>query len=118
MAFFLIFLGGGLGASARYALTLIIPHTDGKIPYAILTANLLGCLLIGLAFGLVKSDQPAWLSPLLITGFLGGFTTFSTFALDAHNHFSNGLTTTALLYIALSVIGGLSLTYLGIRLST
>ncbi len=117
MTFLLIFLGGGLGAIARYALALLIPHTEGKIPYAILVSNLLGCFLIGIAYGAIKSHHPQWAYPLIITGFLGGFTTFSSFALDTHNHITGGFHGVALVYIAITVIGGLSLTYLGIKLT-
>ena len=116
--FILIFLGGGLGATARYALALGLKTPPGKMPYGILACNLFGCFLIGIVYGLVKSHHPTWISPIAVTGFLGGFTTFSTFALDTHKLFVSGNHTTAILYVLISFIAGLALTYVGIKLVT
>ena len=113
----LIFIGSGLGATARYILSLQLHSTDSKIPYGILTANLLGCLLIGIIYGLVKSHHPTWISPLAITGFLGGFTTFSTFALDTQKLIQSGNLTLAITYILTSLIGGIALCFLGYYLA-
>lgn len=82
----LIFIGGGLGASCRWLLDNTIARfvrTD-LWPVGILTVNMLGCLLIGLLFGaLIREKETAsWIWPFAATGFLGGFTTFSTFALQ------------------------------------
>lgn len=111
----LIFLGSGLGATARYLLSLQLHSTGSKatIPYGILTCNLLGCLLIGIIYGLVKSHHPTWISPLAVTGFLGGFTTFSTFALDTQKLLQAGNLGLAISYILISVIGGLALCLAG-----
>lgn len=116
--FLLIFIGSGLGATARYALSLGLQSPTSKIPYAILTCNLLGCLAIGITYGLLKTHHPTWISPLAVTGFLGGFTTFSTFALDFHKLISQGMLTTAIIYILISLIGGLLLCYLGMSAAT
>ncbi len=116
----LIFIGSGLGATARYLLSLQLQgSTPGnKMPWGILTCNLLGCLLIGILFGLLKAHHPNWISPLAMTGFLGGFTTFSTFALDTQKIIQSGNLGLALSYILLSVIGGLVLCYLGYFLTS
>lgn len=111
--FLLIFLGSGLGATARYALSLGLQSPTAKMPYGILACNLLGCLAIGIIYGLVKAHHPTWISPLAITGFLGGFTTFSTFALDFHKLMGQGMLATAITYILISLIGGLLLCYFG-----
>ena len=115
-----IFIGSGLGATARYLLSLQLQSstTDSKIPLGVLTCNLLGCLLIGLIFGLLKSHHPNWISPLVVTGFLGGFTTFSTFALDAQKLIQSGNISLAVCYVLISVIGGLVLCYLGYFLTS
>jgi len=115
--FLLIFLGGGLGAVSRYSLTLFMQSPASRMPWGILTCNLLGSLLIGVVYGMTKTHQPAWLSPLAVTGFLGGFTTFSTFALDTHKHLEAGFPHIAALYIGISLIGGITLCYLGYRLA-
>jgi len=111
--FLLIFIGSGLGATARYALSLGLQSPSSKMPYGILTCNLLGCLVIGITYGLIKAHHPSWISPLAVTGFLGGFTTFSTFALDFHKMMNQGMASTAIIYILISLIGGLLLCYLG-----
>ena len=113
----LIFIGSGLGATIRYLLSITLQSTSSKIPYGILTANLLGCLLIGIAYGLIKSHHPTWISPLAVTGFLGGFTTFSTFALDTHKLIQSGNHTLAITYILTSLLGGLLLCALGYYLA-
>ena len=116
----LIFIGSGLGATARYLLSLQLQSstTGSKIPLGILTCNLLGCLLIGLIYGILKSHHQSWISPLAVTGFLGGFTTFSTFALDAQKLIQSGNISLAVCYVLISVIGGLALCYLGYFLTS
>ena len=111
--FLLIFIGSGLGAVVRYALSLNMHTSESKMPYGILTCNLLGCLIIGIIYGLVKSHHPTWISPLAVTGFLGGFTTFSTFALDTQKLLQSGNTTLAITYILISLLGGLALCFAG-----
>ena len=119
----LIFLGGGLGSLARYGLssgiqTLAQKTSLHKFPLGILTCNLLGCFLIGCLFGyFTNKSTPAWVFPLLATGFLGGFTTFSTFAKDTHSLWTTGLTAHALLQITISILLGLAAVFLGIKLT-
>lgn len=121
--FLLIFLGGGLGSVARWSLssgiqTLARNTALKHFPIGILSCNILGCFLIGCLFGYFTSKTtPAWVMPLLATGFLGGFTTFSTFAKDTHSLWENGLTFLAFLKIFLSVTLGVSAVFIGIRLT-
>jgi CrcB protein len=76
-------IGGVLGALARWGIAAALP-TAGW-PWATLTVNLTGCLLIGvlLAVLLARFPDHPWLRPLLAVGVLGGYTTYSTFAVDA-----------------------------------
>ena len=111
--FLLIFLGSGLGAVVRHTLSLNLQSSDSKMPYGILICNLIGCLIIGIIYGLVKSHHPTWISPLAVTGFLGGFTTFSTFALDTQKLIQSGNMGLAISYILISVLGGLALCFIG-----
>lgn len=107
----LVFIGGGIGASTRYLMEFgivrIFPWDNGR-PWSILMINLFGCLLLGLLAGwLGRHQQTAqWLSPLLVTGILGGFTTFSTFALQLARLSLMGECKTGLLLALASVLGG------------
>nr|AYC79623.1 fluoride efflux transporter CrcB [uncultured bacterium] len=77
-------LGGVAGAEARYALGLLDRHSAQQFPWMTLVINAVGCLLIGaLLAALSRAERPPRLTrPLLGTGVLGGFTTFSTFSVD------------------------------------
>lgn len=82
MIWFCVALGGALGSLSRYGIGLALSRFD-SFPFGTLAANVLGSLIIGLAAGLWDTNQrktPA--AMLLITGFCGGFTTFSTFSLQ------------------------------------
>ena len=85
----LVFLGGGLGAASRYVVTTIVGARFGSaFPYGTLTVNVIGSFIIGLLtfYFLTKhGGVPDNLRLLLVVGFLGGFTTFSSFALDTLN---------------------------------
>lgn len=119
----LVFLGGGLGSLARWGLSeaiqLIARKTSlDRFPIGILSCNLLGCFLIGCLFGYYTSrTAPTWVFPLVATGFLGGFTTFSTFAKDTHSLWTDGLSHLAFLKIILSVALGITAVFIGIRLT-
>jgi CrcB protein len=77
--------GGVLGAEGRYGLALAVPHAGSAFPWSTLVINVSGCLLIGVLMAILLSrTRPHRLvRPFLGVGILGGYTTFSTFALDA-----------------------------------
>lgn len=111
----LVGLGGFAGSVSRYLVGLYtLKITSSLFPYATLGVNLAGSLLIGLLAGiLIKSTyQPYQL--FLLTGFCGGFTTFSTFSLDGVKLLRTELYTYYLVYTATSIIGGLLLCVLGL----
>ena len=115
----LVMLGGSLGAASRYAVSLLTARLFGpQFPYGTMVVNLAGCFLIGLLFAL--ADRSRLLTPdvrlLLITGYLGALTTFSTFSLETVNAGRAGLTLRSLTNILINNLGGLSLTWLGLRL--
>lgn len=96
-----ISVGGGLGALARYGLERAIPAEAGHVPWATLLTNVLGCFLIGVVTVAVTEvySAPALVRPLLVTGFLGGFTTFSTYALEVHGLAYDGHLPVAFFYL-------------------
>ena len=109
MAYLLAALGGALGALARWGVAEALPRHDDGWPWATLVVNLAGCLLIGLLLAtvLARSPAPAWARPLLAVGVLGGFTTYSTFAVDTVLLAGGGALVAAVGYVLASVLGGL-----------
>ncbi len=111
---FLIFLGGGLGSMLRYALQQIV-STQSFFPLATFITNILASLLIGLlsAYLLIKGEEQLWIKYFLAVGFCGGFSTFSTFALELFNLNRQHSYGAAILYALLSVILSLSAVMFG-----
>lgn len=116
----LVLVGGALGTGAREALTLVWPTAD--LPYAVLTANLVGAFLLGwLLEALVRrgpdEGRRRRVRLLLGTGLLGGFTTYSALATDAARLLGDGRTTSGLTYAFLTVVVGAAATFAGIALA-
>ena len=107
----LVFLGGGLGALMRYAAGLLVGG-----PLATLTVNVAGCLAIGLLAGSIPADS-APLRLFLLTGLLGGFTTFSAFSLDAIALWQRGEALPALIYVAASLLLSLAAAAAGLAIA-
>ena len=109
------FLGGGF----RYLLSQFIQSkTLITFPLGTLGVNIIGCLLIGIVFGIIERGNmnPEW-RLFLATGILGGFTTFSTFSLETVTMIRDGQSLSALAYVALSVVIGLAATFVGISVT-
>lgn len=113
-------LGGAVGSTARYLTSLAIDSTsDSRFPYETLTANLMGCLLIGLLWGYFERMPISNEFRLfLFTGILGGFTTFSTFARENIQFFKMGEPLSAVAYILISNFFGLCLVAAGFYIAT
>ncbi|WP_393059132.1 fluoride efflux transporter CrcB [Streptomyces sp. LN549] len=102
-------LGGAVGASARYGAALLWPAAPGGFPWTTLVVNVVGCAVIGV-FMVVISE--AWTAHRLVrpffgTGVLGGFTTFSTYAVDIERLVDGGRARTGLAYLALTLLAAL-----------
>jgi CrcB protein len=107
-------LGGGLGATARYAASLLWPAQGGGFPWATFWVNLVGCAVIGV-FMVVITDVWAahrLVRPFFGTGVLGGFTTFSTYAVDIQKLVGAGHPRTALAYLFATLLGALAAVWL------
>ena len=101
-------LGGAIGASARYLTGIDILKLVGHgFPVAIIAVNVIGSFLMGLFVVAAAQRGLTHLSPFVMTGLLGGFTTFSAFSLETVTLFERGQIGQAALYVALSV--GLSI---------
>ena len=111
-------LGGALGSLARYALGLWLRIAVPGLPLATLLVNTVGGFCIGLIFALTaaRPDTPDWLRTGLITGVLGGFTTFSAFSLETLLLWREGQGSLALANIGLNLLLSLSGCALGLWL--
>jgi CrcB protein len=116
----LIGFGGGLGSIFRYLTTLFVnKYYSLSFPLATFITNVLGCLIIGLLLGAFEKYQLTNpdLKFLFVTGFCGGYTTFSTFANENVNLFHTNNSAIAFAYIGLSVLTGLFSVWLGLSLT-
>jgi len=115
MACFLVFIGGGAGALSRYLSTQFI-NSIFKAQFTLGTVfvNCLGALFIGFLFGLVPADSK--LKLLLITGFLGGYTTFSAYSLETAQYFVGGNIKFAIINVLVSNLLCIAFVFLGIWL--
>jgi CrcB protein len=120
MHYLAVAIGGAAGAMARFwVYNAFLKLTDDRFPYATITVNVLGSLLIGMFYVLIveKGDFAPEVRSILVVGFLGAFTTFSTFSLDAWFLFQQGETIQALVYIASSVLLCLLAVWFGLALT-
>ncbi len=111
----IVALGGGIGACLRYLIGLIPLKEPFNFPVKTLVVNLLGCFVIGLiaAFAVKNSSLSPKTVLFIKTGLCGGFTTFSTFALETETLIKAGHIWLAFFYVALSVVVGVALAFAG-----
>jgi CrcB protein len=117
--FLIVGLGGASGSMLRYAVQKIFQvQTAAAFPTGTLLVNIAGCFLIGILWSLV-SRSLTWndeMKLLLMTGFCGGFTTFSAFTLEGIGLLKENKAALFFIYLTASVVGGLLATFIGIRI--
>jgi len=112
-------IGGAIGAVGRYLTGVAAVRVMGHgYPWGTLTVNIVGSFLMGvLIVVLMTKDGGLRIAPLLMTGMLGGFTTFSAFSLDALTIFERGQVGQAALYVIASVVLSLLAIFLGVMIA-
>ena len=109
-------VGGAIGAAARYGVSTVAPYDDGHVPWGTFLVNLSGCLAIGVLMVLLLDVWPShrYLRPFAGVGVLGGYTTFSTYALESRDLVALGHPVTAVTYLLGSVLAGVAAAATGI----
>ena len=117
--FLIVGLGGAVGSMLRYGVQKILRvQSATAFPTGTLLVNIAGCFLIGILWSMV-SRSLTWneeMKLLLMTGFCGGFTTFSAFTLEGIGLLKESKTFLFVIYLTASVVGGLLATFIGIRI--
>ncbi|OKJ73951.1 fluoride efflux transporter CrcB [Streptomyces sp. CB02460] len=103
-------LGGATGACARYGAGLLWPTAAGGFPWTTLVVNVTGCAVIGVFMVVISEVWAAHrlVRPFFGTGVLGGFTTFSTYAVDIEQLVSEGRAGTGLVYLGVTLLAALA----------
>jgi CrcB protein len=119
MTYLIVFLGGGLGAALRHGINLFVGRLLGNgFPYATFLINITGSLLMGITAGYFafKGGGSQHVRLFLTTGILGGYTTFSTFSLDAVLLYERGEVGLAAVYVIGSVVLAIAGLFAGLAL--
>ncbi|MEO6651665.1 MAG: CrcB family protein [Ilumatobacteraceae bacterium] len=109
----LVALGGAVGAGARWSISETFGSNAGRFPWSTFVVNVVGCALIGLATRRLDRGSDAWYG--VVTGVLGGFTTFSAFAVETRALLVGGHISIAVVYVVASCAVGIGAVELGRR---
>jgi CrcB protein len=114
-----IALGGALGAPARHGISVLVEITPGSFPWGTFWTNVSGSFALGFVLAVLVRRYPTsrYLRPFVATGFLGAFTTYSTFAVETDLLVKNAYVGVALGYAAASLVAGLTAVWAGIALA-
>lgn len=121
--YFAVAIGGALGATSRYWVYVMLENTErfnqSIFPYATLSVNGLGSLLLGISYVVLleKLQLAAEWRAAIMVGFLGAFTTFSTFSMDALGLLQDGNVVRGMLYIIISVVLCIVVAWLGMTIT-
>lgn len=101
-----VMLGGALGSGLRFGVGTLLPASEGSFPWATISVNVIGTLVLGLVMGVSLSTEafPRPLMLLLGTGLCGGFTTYSAFAVESVVLAQHGQFSTAAIYIVSTLV--------------
>lgn len=109
-----VFIGGGLGSLVRYAMSLFIGNfTSSTFPLATLLSNSISCAILAVVtvYFSAKMSDSSWIQPLILIGFCGGFSTFSTFSAETVALIQAGNVFYAVLNVLISVFVGIGIIY-------
>ncbi|UZR93755.1 fluoride efflux transporter CrcB [Chondrinema litorale] len=114
----LIFIGGGLGSCCRYLLSLWLNTPASNFPLGTFAANVLSCMVLGFASILVieKLELSTHIRFLIMTGFCGGFSTFSTFDSEIFAIIERDNYLSSLIYAVISILAGLGALFIGMTI--
>jgi CrcB protein len=114
-----IAFGGALGAPARYGISQLVDVTPGTFPWGTFWTNITGSFALGFLFVVLLERFPPsrYLRPFVASGFLGAFTTYSTFAMETDLLVKNGHVAVALAYAVGSLVGGFAAVWAGVVLA-
>ena len=114
----LIFLGGGFGSLSRFAVGKVsLSFYNGEFPLGTLLANTIACLILGVVVFTLKDKlvDNEWIKYLILIGFCGGFSTFSTFSIETVKLFQDGLLLYGILNILISLVLGIGVLLVLVR---
>jgi CrcB protein len=118
ISYLLVFIGGGFGSVARFGIAKLIAQHDTGFPWATFAANIISCIILGFLLGYqIKSGISNNYKLLLMTGFCGGFSTFSTFSAETFGLLEANQFGMAFLYIGGSILVCLLCIFIGLKLN-